>query len=111
MVRSTKILEIIEEENLLENVQTVGEYLMNKLHSLSESSTLISNVRGKGLLCAFDFPNGDIRNKFVELAMEKGGMFLGCGDKSIRFRPALNITTTEIDAGIRIIESVLPELV
>lgn len=110
MVRSTKILEIIEEENLLENVQTVGEYLMNKLHSLSESSTLISNVRGKGLLCAFDFPNGDIRNKFVELAMEKGGMFLGCGDKSIRFRPALNITTTEIDAGIRIIESVLPEL-
>lgn len=110
MVRSTKILEIIEEDNLLENAREVGEYLINKLHGLSENHNLITNVRGVGLLCAFDFPNAQIRDKFLKLAMEKGGMFLGCGTKSIRFRPALNISTTEIDAGIRIIESLIPEL-
>jgi len=37
-------------------------------------------------------------------------MMLGCGKKSIRFRPHLNITSDEIDRGFEIIDAALKRL-
>ncbi|MFT6815246.1 MAG: L-lysine 6-transaminase [Sphingobacteriales bacterium] len=102
MVRSKRILEIIEEQNLVENAAEVGNYLLNKVSEISESNSKVTNVRGRGLLVAFDLPDAAARNKFVEDGLEKHNiMFLGCGEKSIRFRPALNITKKEIDIAIK----------
>ncbi|MFI5140120.1 MAG: L-lysine 6-transaminase, partial [Sphingobacteriales bacterium] len=77
MVRSSKIMEIIEEDNLCDNAAVVGEYLQNQLISIAEKHPVISNVRGKGLLTAFDFPDKTIRDKFIKLGLEKNVMFLG----------------------------------
>ena len=42
-------MEIIEEEKLLVNVQKMGEYAMERLHSLSGKHAIVGDVRGKGL--------------------------------------------------------------
>lgn len=110
MVRSTQILNIVEEDNLCENAANVGEYLKNQLHELATKYDQMSNVRGRGLLCSFDFPDKDMRNKFVEKGMGENVMFLGCGNQTIRFRPALCIEKQNIDEGIAVMHKILPTL-
>jgi L-lysine 6-transaminase len=106
MVRSAKIMEIIEEDNLCDNAAVVGEYLQSELMAIAAKHPIISNVRGKGLLTAFDFPDKSIRDKFIELALEQNVMYLGCGERSIRFRPALVIDKKHIDEGLEILQYV-----
>jgi L-lysine 6-transaminase len=110
MVRSTKILQVIKEDNLCENATKMGQYLQDNLTQLALKYDKMSNIRGRGLLCAFDFPNGDMRNAFVTKGMENNAMFLGCGSKTIRFRPALCIEQKHIDEGLTIMEKILPLL-
>jgi L-lysine 6-transaminase len=110
MVRSSKALEIIEEDNLLNNATVVGNYLKERLQKLSETYDKVSNVRGRGLLTAFDFPNKDMRDKFIKEGLEQNVMFLGCGNQTIRFRPALIMQPEHIDAGLEVMEKILPSL-
>lgn len=108
MVRSTHILRIIEQENLIENSKVLGEYLLNQLYNLqAKYSTLIQNSRGLGLLCAFDFRTGELRENFKQYCLDNKLIILGCGEKSIRFRPPLNVTQNGLDEGLNIIEKVL----
>lgn len=112
MVRSKFILEVIENEKLVENSNKVGNYLKSKLMQLqNEFPLLINNVRGLGLMCSFDFKNSEIRDQFKNAAMKNKLLILGCGEKSIRFRPALNVTESEIDKGLNIIKNVLSLMV
>lgn len=111
MVRSTKVLQIVEEDRLLDQASRVGEYLLGKLQEMADNSDFqMTNVRGVGLMVAFDLPDTASRNRFVELGMENNVMFLGCGDRSIRFRPALIITDKDIDRGLAVMEQILPDL-
>ena len=107
MVRSSKIMEIVEEDNLCDHAAAMGEHLQNQLLKVSEKDERVANVRGRGLLTAFDFPTKELRNKFVEKGMEHGVMFLGCGSQTIRFRPALIIQKDHIDEGLEVMEKVL----
>ncbi len=107
MVRSSKIMEIIEEDNLCDNAAVVGEYLQNGLLKIAERNSIISNVRGKGLLTAFDFPDKNRREKFIKEGMNRNVMFLGCGNKTIRFRPALIMDKDHIDEGLTVLEKIL----
>jgi L-lysine 6-transaminase len=110
MVRSSKIMEIIDEDNLCNNAAQMGDYLQNRLIEISEKLPIISNVRGKGLLTAFDFTDTTTRNKFISKGMEQNVMFLGCGEQSIRFRPALIIEQKHIDDGLEILEKICASL-
>ncbi len=108
MVRFTRYLEIIDEERLVNNAAITGKYLLKKLQDLSQYyHGKISNVRGLGLMCAFDLTTPEERDKLRKNCFQNGLIILGCGEKSIRFRPALNMTKTEIDEGIEIIKKSL----
>jgi L-lysine 6-transaminase len=107
MVRATKILEIIAEDKLLENVTESGNHLQQELLKIAEKHPIFNNVRGRGLLVAFDFPNKETRDNFLKKSLERNVLFLGCGEKSIRFRPALIIQKEEIDRGLSILAEVL----
>lgn len=108
MVRSKFILDVIKKENLVDNAKKVGEHLKYQLTNLQkEFPSLIDNVRGLGLMCSFDLPTAELRNKFKDICYKEKLMILGCGERSIRFRPALNITEGEIDKGLTIIRKVL----
>jgi L-lysine 6-transaminase len=110
MVRSSRIMEIIEEDNLLDNAANVGNYLYDTILDISKRNAKISNVRGRGLMVAFDFPTKAMRDKFVSKGMEHNVMFLGCGHNTIRFRPALNLENKHVDQGMDILEKVVKEL-
>ena len=70
----------------------------------------ITNVRGCGLFCAFDFPSDIERNKFISKAFEKKLMILGSGDNSIRFRPHLNVLKEDLDISLDIIHSTVKDM-
>jgi L-lysine 6-transaminase len=107
MVRSSQILQIVEEDKLCKNAATVGAYLQKGLSELAKKYDFIGNVRGKGLMCAFDFPETEMRNMFINRGMEKNVMFLGCSSQTIRFRPALCMETKHIDEGLSVMEDIL----
>jgi len=108
MCRAKQVLEVIKAENLVENAAKMGEYLLKKLGELGKSyPKRVSNVRGLGLFCAFDFADTKSRNQFIDDCMNAGLLILKCGSRTVRFRPPLNIRSEEIDKAIAIIDGVL----
>ena len=81
------VLEVMESENLLENVNRVGEYLLSELKKIDG----IKEVRGQGLMIGieFDEPVKDIRRR---LLFEEH-VFTGVsGTNVIRLLPPLTLT-------------------
>ena len=108
IVRFTLYLEIIENENLLENANKMGKELGDQLIKLQKKHpNLISNARNRGLFGAFDFPDPETRDKVNDMILEEGTMMLGCGTKTIRFRPHLNISKSELEDGFGMIDNAL----
>ncbi len=104
MVRFGRILQVIEEENLVENAATVGSYLQDKIHDLSEQFEHVTNPRGKGLFCAVDFPNAHARDTVIKECFKNNLMILSCGERTMRFRPPLTVNKEQIEEGLDIIE-------
>jgi len=104
MVRSQRYLEIIEEDHLVEQAATVGQHLLAGLEALqADRPEVFSNARGRGLMCAIDFPDTATRDKVADEAYEMGMMILGCGSFSVRFRPPLDVTAAEITEALSIL--------
>ncbi|HYC77690.1 MAG TPA: L-lysine 6-transaminase [Planctomycetota bacterium] len=101
MVRCTRYVEIIEQDRLLENVREVGAYALERLGALTgEFPDRVSNVRGRGLMCAFDLPSAAERDRLKNVLEEDGVIVLGCGERSIRFRPVLDLTRADADLAV-----------
>jgi L-lysine 6-transaminase len=111
MVRCTRYLEIIDEEGMLANAATQGRRLVDGYRSLAaESGDKITNVRGRGLMCAFDLPTTEMRNAFVQKVRENGLFALPCGAKTVRSRPPLNILPEEVDEAVAAVEKTIKTL-
>jgi len=107
MIRFKLILEVIEKENLIAQAHEKGNYLLGQIKNLVADYPKLSNARGKGLLCSFDFEDEASRDQFVGDAFDQKLIILGCGEKSIRFRPHLNVSFTAIDRTFEIIRNIL----
>ncbi|GAB6281546.1 MAG: L-lysine 6-transaminase [Ignavibacterium sp.] len=108
MVRSTKIIETIFEEYLIDNAKNLGEYLLKNLVDIqNDFPNLINNTRGLGLMCSFDFNSTEERNLFLKETFKNKLLILGCGTKTVRFRPSLAIIKDELDEGLKIVKNVL----
>ncbi len=108
MVRVTRFLEIMEEEKLVENAATVGAHLRGALESLQAGhADMLSNARGRGLMCAIDFPDAATRDAVANEAYALGMMILPCGTRSIRFRPPLDVTVAEVDEALELLARAL----
>ncbi len=111
MVRSQRYFEIIDEDKLVDNAAKVGAYFMGELERFAqEFPNLVSNVRGRGLMVAFDLPSGEIRDAALEAFMNSDVMVLSSGHQSARFRPPLNLTMEEAAEGVRRMEKALKTL-
>ncbi|HPE20531.1 MAG TPA: L-lysine 6-transaminase [Candidatus Mcinerneyibacteriales bacterium] len=104
MVRATRYLEIIKEDDLVNHAAEMGEYIINELRQFEGA---ISNIRGKGLMIAFDLESPEKRDAFKDALFEKGLIALPCGRKSIRFRPFLDVTKADVDKAVSIIKACL----
>jgi L-lysine 6-transaminase len=88
----------------------VGEHLRRGLEALErELSPLITNARGRGLMIALDLPTPAIRDKAHERMVENGLLLLKSGVRSLRFRPALNLSAADADRGLEIVRKSLKE--
>ena len=105
MVRFQYIIDTIKEENLVDNAAQVGAHFMNALSDRKE----LKNVRGKGLMIAFDLDTTPKRDRFKNLLQEKM-LVLTCGTKSIRLRPALTFSKEDADIACSIIDDAIYEL-
>ena len=111
MVRSQRYFEVIDEEGLVDNAATVGAYFLGELQRFGdEFPNLVSNVRGLGLMTAFDLPSGDVRDAALKAFMANDVMVLSSGHRSARFRPPLNLSMDEAAEGIKRMEKALQEL-
>lgn len=101
MVRSQRALEIIESEGLIEQAGPKGQQLLTGLERLRDETGSISNVRGRGLFVAFDLETREERDAMVtDLRTAEHVIVLPCGERSIRFRPALSVSEDEIDEAL-----------
>ena len=104
MVRSTKYLEIYRDEHILDYVSnTAGPALIKGLEKLrDEFPDYIDNVRGKGVMCAYDIKTPELRAKFLAECTNRRMLILPCGTHTVRFLPALNVPLEDIERGLAI---------
>lgn len=89
------VLEIYEEENVIEHVQEVGEYLKQKLDELVERNEFVIARRGKGLMqgLVLGKPVGEV----IKKAMDSGLIVISAGGNVMRLVPPLVITKEHVD--------------
>ncbi len=101
MVRATRVLEVLAQENLVDNARIQGAFLLDGLAALQrEFPQLVSQARGRGLMIAFDFPDAEARGNAIVACRQQGLLVLPCGAKSVRFRPYLDITREDAAGAI-----------
>ena len=97
-------IQAIEDENILANVNEMGNYFEEKLVAFKEKYDFILDVRGKGLLLGMELAmkGADI----VAKCMEKGVIINCTHDTVLRFLPPLNVTSVEIDKAVAVMDEV-----
>lgn len=98
-------IKIIKKDKLLHKNRKNGEYLKKRLNELS-----LINVRGLGLMVAFDLQTKEIRDNLVIELLKNGLVVLGCGKKGIRLIPPYIVTEKEIDQAVDIIEKAVKKV-
>ena len=108
MVRGTRIIQVINEEGLLDHCWNQGLRLQQGLQMIAKDyPDLTANPRGLGLFCAIDVENPDIRGQVVSKCQELGMIILPTGVHGLRFRPALNLKTEDLDLGVEILHKAI----
>ncbi len=109
MVRSTRLLETIERQGLIEQAGKTGSWFTDQLTVVvARHFGSDGNARGRGLMCAFDAPNRAARDAIIhQLRTKEHVLVLPCGDRSVRFRPALNVTREDLSLGLQALDRVL----
>ncbi|HJQ41954.1 MAG TPA: L-lysine 6-transaminase [Jatrophihabitantaceae bacterium] len=108
MVRSRRILEVIESDGLIVRAAERGAYLLAGLRRLAAKHEVMSDVRGRGLMCAFTLPTPAVRDDVIaRMREDEKVLLLGSGVSSIRFRPALTVTEAELDRALAALDRVL----
>ncbi|XP_070779260.1 4-aminobutyrate aminotransferase, mitochondrial isoform X4 [Enoplosus armatus] len=105
-----EVLNVIRRENLLEEVTRSGKALLNGLYELqAQYPGILSRARGQGTFCAIDICDDATRNSILLKARDKGILLGGCGDRSIRFRPALVFKEYHVHIFLNVLNDVLAQ--
>jgi L-lysine 6-transaminase len=104
MVRFVIIKQIIQQEKLLDNAALIGAYLVQQLKNIKE----IHNVRGRGLMIAFDLENTERRNEVLH-NMSHNMLALKSGERSIRLRPHLTFSKQDADFACGFIDEAISQ--
>ncbi|WP_405307140.1 acetylornithine transaminase [Methanobrevibacter sp.] len=97
------VLDAFEEENILDNVNEVGEYFISELKKLDKE--IIADVRGKGLMVGIELTKPGA--EYVDKLREAGFLINCTADKVLRFVPPLIITKSEIDQFVKALDEIL----
>ncbi|OSC43069.1 L-lysine 6-transaminase [Mycobacterium decipiens] len=108
MVRSRRILEVIEAEGLFERAAEQGSYLRSRLDELADDfPAVVLDPRGRGLMCAFSLPTTADRDELIRQLWQRAVIVLPAGATGVRFRPALTVSRADIDSAMAAVRSAL----
>jgi 4-aminobutyrate aminotransferase len=105
-------LDVIEKEGLLRNSQEVGDHMQKRMANWPRKHRIVGDIRGRGLMIGVEIVKDQAtrehgaseRDRIVELAFERGVLFLGCGPSTVRIAPPLIVTKEEADVAIDALE-------
>jgi 4-aminobutyrate aminotransferase len=105
-------LNVIEQEHLLHNAAAVGDHMLSRMADWPKKHKLVGDVRGRGLMLGVELVKDKKtkeyaaaeRDRVVELAFERGILFLGCGPSTVRIAPPLILTKDEADVALDALE-------
>ncbi len=104
-------LNVLERE-AMHNAETVGSHILKRISRWVQSHPMVGDVRGRGLMIGVEIVKDkktratahDERDRIVELAFERGILFLGAGENSIRIAPPLIVTQEQADIAMDVLE-------
>ena len=114
-----KILEIVDRDNLAQNANEMGQFLLNGLNGIQQRyPKSIRNIRGMGLMIGIEMGNevatfDDKKPACVQWvsALHKSGILtIPAAESVVRFLPALNITQAEAEEGLNLFEQTIKEV-
>jgi 4-aminobutyrate aminotransferase len=108
-------LDVIEKEGLLRNSQEVGDHMQKRMANWPRKHRIVGDIRGRGLMIGVEIVKDQAtrehgaseRDRIVELAFERGVLFLGCGPSTVRIAPPLIVTKEEADVAIDALEEAI----
>ncbi len=104
-------LDVVERE-AMRNAADMGNYILRRIGDWPRKHAIVGDVRGRGLMIGVEIVQdqetkiqaGMERDRIVELAFERGILFLGAGKNSIRICPPLIVHQEEVDAALDVLE-------
>ncbi|HEX2328830.1 MAG TPA: acetyl ornithine aminotransferase family protein [Candidatus Angelobacter sp.] len=104
-------MDVLERE-AMQNAATVGNRILRRITPWVEKHPMVGDVRGRGLMLGVEIVKDkatratahDERDRIVDLAFERGVLFLGAGENSIRIAPPLIVTPEQADIALDVLE-------
>ncbi len=106
------------QDGLMQNAADVGHYLHDKLKELAQRHPLVGDIRGRGLMVAFELVRDRQtkeratreRDALVMAAFRRGLLVLGAGANTIRISPPLVISREQAQTAVEILDNALEEI-
>jgi 4-aminobutyrate aminotransferase len=104
-------LNVLEREGV-RNAAGMGDRIMQRTRSWVEKHPIVGDVRGRGLMIGVEIVKDkksrmrahDERDRIVELAFERGVLYLGAGENSIRIAPPLVVSAEQVEIALDVLE-------
>jgi 4-aminobutyrate aminotransferase len=104
-------MDVLEREGI-RNAEVVGRHMMERMAEWPSTLPLVGDVRGRGLMIGVEIvtdkkaktQGGAERDRIVEMAFERGILFLGCGPNTIRLAPPLIVSKQQADIAMDVLE-------
>jgi acetylornithine aminotransferase/acetylornithine/N-succinyldiaminopimelate aminotransferase len=103
-----EVLDVIEQEDLVKKVAELGDYLIQGLRALAERHSLISDVRGMGLMVGVQMGSAakDVVNRLLKL-----GIIANAAHETVlRLLPPFVITRKHIEDFMGVLDEILTEI-
>ena len=111
MVRLVLEFDVIRKNRLIEDVPRKAQCLIEGLQKLQSTYPVVSNIRGVGLYQGFSLPTRATKDTFIRHALQDESLLLlGAGTDTIRFRPNICITESDINLLLEKLERLLASL-
>lgn len=108
-VIANEVINILKEDNLIDRSKNIGEFFINQLNEIKNTTSIIKDVRGRGLMLAIELNIKNVTNIISKKMLEKG-YFIGTALDVLRFYPALTISKNDILDMCKALKDVLRQL-
>jgi 4-aminobutyrate aminotransferase len=118
LAAALKNIEFLEENNICERVSKLGDLVIKRLRDEMENSKIIGDVRGLGFMIGVEIVRDKetktmapkIRDKIVDMVLDKGLVMLPAGKSAIRIAPPLTIEKEHLEKGLDILIDTIKEV-